>query len=239
MQAFEKVRASFDALPYMRHDQALFLQRFVAEHDARDVLEVGFYQGKSSAYIAAILEDLGRGHLISIDRASARRREPNIEGVLAALDLSHRVTPVYAHRSYTWELAKMIREAPRPQFDLCYFDAGHTWDETGFGFLLVDMLLKPGGWIVFDDLKWTIDAALPKMSKPPKGWVACSEDERATPAVGLVFELLVPHLGYTEVQSVLHGSWGVARKPLAGARSQGRGMLARMKQLAAGRSVRN
>jgi len=213
MDNFEKVRTVFDDLEYMRHPQARLIRDFVIEQDSRDILEVGFYHGKSSAYLASILEDLGRGHLVTIDRETSRSREPNIEKVLSTLNLSHRVTPVYAHRSYTWELATMIRAKPRPQFDLCYFDGGHTWDPTGFGFVLVDMLLRPGGWIIFDDLPWTIEAAMQDMAKLPAHWRAADPDERSTPAVGLVFELLVPHLGYTDRRIINDGQWGVARKP--------------------------
>lgn len=196
------------------------MRDLIVEQDAHDILEIGFYHGKSSAYFAAILEDLGRGHLVTIDRDTAQQREPNIEQVLSELDLRHRVTPVYARRSYTWEMSKMIRTGPRPQFDLCYFDGGHTWDATGFGFLLVDMLLRPGSCIVFDDLKWTIEAAVRNQSSVPKQWRACSTDERATPAVQLVFDLLVPHLGYTDLRVANDGRWGIARKPLGDARRE-------------------
>lgn len=210
----ERVRTQFGDLQYMGHPQAMFMRDFIVEHDVRDVLEIGFYQGKSSAYFAAILEDLGRGHLTTIDRRNARNREPNIEQVLAALGLEHRVTPVYAHRSYTWELAKMIQDRPRRQFDLCYFDGGHTWDGTGFGFVLVDMLLRPGGWIIFDDLPWTIEVSTRHRKDMPKAWRKYGPDERATPAVQLVFDLIVPRFGYTDERIVNDGQWGIARKPL-------------------------
>ncbi|MEZ4597942.1 MAG: hypothetical protein R3C32_14675 [Chloroflexota bacterium] len=45
--------------------------------DLRDLLEIGFYQGKSSAYIGAILEDRGGpGHLLTIDRGDRARNPP-------------------------------------------------------------------------------------------------------------------------------------------------------------------
>lgn len=218
---FENVNTSFADLQYMRHAEAKILRDIVVEHDIRDILEIGFYQGKSSAYLAAMLEDLGRGHLLTIDREKARQHRPNIEGVLATLSLSHRVTPVFAERSYTWEMARLIRSSPRPQFDLCYFDGGHTWDQTGFGFLLVDMLLRPGGLIVFDDLDWTIEAAMRQRKTSPKYWRASSEDERTTPGVKLVFDLLVPHLGYTDLRKVNEDRWGIALKPRDNLRSRG------------------
>lgn len=230
MDHFESVKSSFDDLPYMRHPQAKLMRDLVIERDARDILEIGFFHGKSSAYFAAILEDLGRGHLVTIDHESARQREPNIEQVLSVLDLAHRVTPIYAERSYTWEMAKMIRARPRPQFDLCYFDGGHTWDGTGFGFVLVDMLLRPGGWIVFDDVPWTIEAATRHRTKVPRYWRNVSPDERSAPAVQLVFDLLVPHLGYTDRAVINRGRWGLARKPITepALRSPAQGSLRRV-----------
>jgi predicted O-methyltransferase YrrM len=217
---FDNVHKAFSDLQYMRVPQAVLMRDFIVEHAVRDILEIGFYHGKSSAYFAAILEDLGRGHLLTIDLVSAQKRELNIDQVLSTLGLRHRVTPVFAERSYTWELGKMIRTVPRPQFDLCYFDGGHTWDLTGFGFLLVDMLLRPGGWIIFDDLEWTMQSAMKDRPVPPRQWRACSADEQATPGVKLVFDLLVPHLGYTDRSVINGGRWGIARKPVLAAQQQ-------------------
>jgi predicted O-methyltransferase YrrM len=229
MNNLEKVESRFADLRYMRHLQATLLRDIIVGHEVRDVLEIGFYHGKSSAYFAAILEDLGRGHLVTIDKENARGREPNINQVLSTLGLAHRVTPIFAHRSYTWELSKMIRATPRPQFDLCYFDGGHTWDPTGFGFLLVDMLLRPGGWIIFDDLEWTVQGALKRRANPPRRWLTFSPDERDTPAVRLVFDQLVPHLGYTDMRIVNDGRWGIARKPLTSERRKAPpGVLSRL-----------
>jgi len=220
MTYFEKVDAAYGAVPYMTRAQASFLRSFVAENDCRDVLELGFFHGKSSAYIAAILEDRGgSGHLVTIDLEASRNREPNIESVLSTLGLSHRVTPIFARRSYTWELAKMMQAQPRPQFDLCYLDGDHTWDGTGFGFLLVDTLLRPGGWIIFDDLPWTAESFLRSGGSLPKRWRMASEDEITAPGVGMVFDILVPHLGYTDLQTVQNGWWGIARKPFDGVAS--------------------
>jgi predicted O-methyltransferase YrrM len=218
MSHFDRVTETYASLDYMNEAQAQLIRNFIVERDARDILEIGFYHGKSSAYIAAILEDLGRGHLVTMDREAARDFDPNIETVLSTLGLAHRVTPVYAHRSYTWDMATMIESSPRPQFDLCYFDGDHTWDGTGYGFLLADMLLKPGGWIVFDDLKWTVDAVFKAGMKAAKAWTLCSPDEQQAPAVQMVFDLLVPHLGYTDLEVAHKGWWGIARKPFDGPR---------------------
>lgn len=214
MTHFDRVTTTLRDLKYMNERQAAVLRDFIAAHECADILEIGFFSGKSSAYIAAILEDRGRGHLTTIDKLSAKRRTPNIDATLESVQLAHRVTPIFAHRSYTWELGKLIRRAPRPQFDLCYFDGGHTWDETGLGFLLVDMLLKPGGWIVFDDLDWTINKSLTYAPGREKRFARYSDDEKAAAGVRMVFETIVPHLGYRPLSRADAPQWGFAQKPV-------------------------
>ncbi len=234
MKHLQKVSDAFPSLQFMSHEQAEVLREFITERETADVLEIGFFHGKSSAYIAAILEDMGRGHLVTIDRDKALNREPNINEVLTQVGLPHRVTPILAQHSFTWELAKMITADPRPQFDLCYFDADHTWEGTGFGFVLVDMLLRPGGWIIFDDLEWTMKDSMAQNDKAPRTWRARSADEQAAAPVKMVFETLVPHLGYTDLHTLYGGWWGAARKPPGAAKSND-GTLSRMMKAMAGR----
>ena len=152
MTGIHDVDRMFPDLLYMTLEQATFLDRLLKQHHLTRCLELGFFHGKSSAFIAAILRDIGEGHLVTIDRKNALQREPDIFQVLAALDLGSWVTVSYEQRSYTWKLMRMLEQAERPVFDFCYIDAAHTWDDTGFAFFLVDELLRPGGWLLFDDL---------------------------------------------------------------------------------------
>lgn len=175
--------------------------------------EIGFFRGKSSAYIGAILEDQGAGKLTTIDRLTAARlTEPNIHTLIGELGLSHRVEPIFAHRSFTWELSRLMRMDPMPRFDLCYFDGGHTWDDTGFGFTLVNYLLKPGGVIVFDDIDWTISGSK-AYRRDSELMARFSEDERACQSVRLVWDILVPRMGYTRIEEIPLAGWAVAQKP--------------------------
>lgn len=212
MSKFELITERFAEVKYMNAARAGVLRDLIVRYDARDILEIGFYQGKSSLYIGGALEDLGRGHLVTIDREVARQHDPNIETLLATSGLAHRVTPVYAYRSFTWELQKMAAQTPRPQFDLCYFDGGHTWDETGFGFLLVDLLLRPGGVIVFDDMNWTV-AGSAAYARHAGKIATYSPDEAETRSVERVWDLLVPERGYERIERLDKIHWGVARKP--------------------------
>jgi len=211
MEELKRVSEMLRGVQYMNEHQAIRIRNFVLKNDLCEILEIGFFKGKSSAYIASIIKEMGKGHLTTIDLESARNRSPNIEECLERLDFLDLVTPIYAQRSHTWELKKLITKSPRPQFDLCYFDGGHTWDVTGFGFLLVDFLLRPGGWIIFDDLNWTIDKSVANTPKMAQLYNKFSQDEKSTPGVRTVFETIVPHLGYTNVHEV--GPWGYAQKP--------------------------
>ncbi len=219
MSVFDLITRDYRHIPYMDGRRAAVLREIITTSGARDILEIGFYQGKSSLYIGAILEDLGGpdspGRLVTIDKATARKHEPNILDLLEQTGLGHRVEPRFAHRSYTWEMQRMIAEQPRPQFDLCYFDGGHQWDGTGFGVLLVDMLLKPGGILVLDDMNWSLERSAYHRARP--GSVAgFSPDERAAQTVRLVWRTILPHLGYEHVREYPALDWGVARKPGGG-----------------------
>jgi predicted O-methyltransferase YrrM len=212
MTSFDRVTETWGDLKYMDLPRAEYLRNLIVTNDLQDLLELGFYKGKSSAYLGAVLEDLGRGHLTTMDRATARGHQPGISDVLAKVDLSHRVSPIFAHRSFTWELGKMLEQTPRPQFDFCYLDGGHTWDVTGFGFLLVDMMMKPGGIILLDDLDWSI--AKSPQAKTPRGlatYEAYSDDEKAAKGVRMTFDHIADHLGY-DVEEVPQFQWGIARK---------------------------
>ncbi|HEY5049691.1 MAG TPA: hypothetical protein VII50_02230, partial [Acidothermaceae bacterium] len=72
-------------------------------------------------------------------------------------------------------------------------------------------LLRPGGWMVFDDLPWTY-ASSPALSQLP--WVQkMSDEERTTPQVQRIFDLLVKtHPAYDLFRE--EGQWGLAQKAL-------------------------
>lgn len=213
MSTFETVTARFGDVPYMQEAAAATLRDVLLEAGATDLLEIGFYQGKSSAYMAAILEDRGgAGSLLTVDRTGARDHDPNIDTILDDLELSHRVTPLVAKRSYTWELQRLIADPDGPRFDFCYFDGGHTWDLTGFGVVLVDMLLRPGGLLLLDDMDWAI-ANSPYYTARPSITQKYDDDEVEAFPVRLVWDTVLPHLGYEQFREYPEHHWGLCRKP--------------------------
>lgn len=215
-EAVAMVDAEYDDLPYMKADKAVIMANLIRENRLSQLLELGIFKGKSTAYLAALVKTSGHGHLTTIDRQNIERHEPNVHDVLAKLGLEQHVTVHLEPSSLTWRLMRMLEANPRPQFDFCYFDAGHTWDTTGFAFDLVDRLLVPGGWIIFDDMDWTIEASTTRRGNIDAMRKRYTEDELTTPQVRQVWELLVkPHPAYDRHQEV--GLWGIARKkPLGG-----------------------
>lgn len=190
----------------MSIEQARLLEEL--DDSIRDVLELGFCHGVSTCYLAAIVGSRG-GHVTAIDLADARDNEPNADQLLTTTGLSDAVTLHYEPTSYIWRLMKMLEESPEPRFDLCYIDGAHSWAVDGFAFFLADRLLRPGGWIVFDDLRWTY-ATSPALHDSM--FVReLPEDERLTPQIQRVYELLVkPHPSYGEFRVV--DDWAFARK---------------------------
>lgn len=201
----------FGHLPYMNIDRAELLNSFFKKYNIKNCLELGFYHGKSSAYIATILNQQQEGHLTTIDLRSAKEMKPNINQILNELNLSQWVTPYFEPKSYIWRLMKMIEKNPEPIFDFCYLDGGHTWSDTGFGFFLVDKLLKKGGWIIFDDLNYCYKDIMKPNKENPSWLLKMSNEELETMQVRKVWELLVKkHPNYTNFKE--DKQWGFAQK---------------------------
>jgi predicted O-methyltransferase YrrM len=176
---------------------------WVREHRPAQVLELGFAHGYAAVHIGAALEANGEGQLISVDNVSAHERRPPAATLVEQADLGHRIELVYEPTSYTWFLHRQLREQLRdgviePRYDFCFLDGAHTWNVDGFAFTLVDLLLRPGGTILFDDLRWR-----PGDDADP--------EDRAVDGMAEVWDLLVAtHPRYGEL--VTDGDWGWATK---------------------------
>lgn len=190
---FDEVSRLVDHASQTRSFRAKIIYDFIVSNDITNILELGIAHGATSCYMAAALQEKRAGHVTTMDLESAKSREPNISTLLSRTRLEEYVTPVFAKRSYTWELMKLIERQTHdnrcePIFEFCYLDGAHSWEADGLAFYLVEKLLKPGGWILFDDLYWTFEL----MMKDDPGWVgAMPRDERETPQVERIFTLLV------------------------------------------------
>lgn len=204
----EEVHARVGDVPYMRPREARIFHDLIVSQRLSSALELGFLHGVSSAYIAGALEEAGGGRLTTIDLVTARDRQPSIEQLLERCGLSHQVEIFYEPKTFNWRLMRFLERRHERQFDICYIDGGHTWTDTGFAFCLVKLLLKPGGWVIFDDLPHTFRDS----SSRDASWVRrMTEEEQTTPQVDNVFRLLVTRDAEFHVFRRIN-SLGIARK---------------------------
>jgi predicted O-methyltransferase YrrM len=209
MNSTEKVAEIVGSTPHMTREQAERISRFILDNHIREILELGFRHGVSTAYMAATLAGAGSGRIVTIDLVSAKHNNPNIEELLERVGERKRVEVFYEPTSYTWRLMRLLQEDPEPRFDLCYIDGAHDWFVDGFAFFLVDRLLRPGGWIVFDDMHWTY-AGSPALGQTNRV-KEMPHDERTAPQVRLVYDLLVKtHPNYHNFRE--EGDWAFAQK---------------------------
>jgi predicted O-methyltransferase YrrM len=195
------------------------LYELAAKDGIEQIAELGCAHGTSTAYLAAALEAKGAGLVRTFDREDAREREPNLFTVLQHVGVDARVRSTLSPSSYTWELMRILEErtegeVTQPLFDFCFLDGAHTWETDGLAFLLVDRLLHPDRWIVFDDVNWTLGSS-PTLKDTPRV-KALPEDERTMPHVRKVIDLLVRPRGY-EIRFL--GNTACAYKPAPDAAS--------------------
>ena len=191
----------------MKHSQAVYLRDLILSKNLQNLCELGHYHGKSSAYLASILSEQGYGRLTTFDLA-ATVVKPSIHDLLSEFNLHQYVETVISAEGYIWDLANRIKENPENKFDFCYIDGGHTFESTGLGFVLVNILMKQGGHIVLDDVKWTINNS-PALFNFYKN---LTDTQRNANGVEMVCDIIIPSLGYELVDRNVGLNWAVYKK---------------------------
>ena len=122
--------------------------------------------------------------------------------------------PVFTNTTYNWELLKLIEQQTEngvcnPLFDFCYMDGARNFEVDYCAFFLVDKLLKPGGYILFDDLFWTYNNS--HSLKNTDFVKAMADDEKSMPHIKQLVDFVVhQHPDYTV--RVLDRYWAIAPK---------------------------
>jgi predicted O-methyltransferase YrrM len=178
---------------------------------------MGTCRGASAIFIAAALRANGEGHLVTVDSCKYTWTDPTPAETLARAGLNDLVTLDRRFSTYTWFLkdemqAATVDGAVVPRYDLIFLDGAKNWSTDGLAVLLAERLLRPGGWLLLDDLGWTYEKFVKDKKVHYEIDVAkLSEAERTQPHLRAVFDLLVrTHPAFDECRD--DGWWGWAHK---------------------------
>lgn len=128
---------------------------FILKNELKRCLELGFAHGVGTVWMAGAIQKLGEGKVIAVDVQDALTLNPSATEMLNRSGLSAFAELHYDEFSYTWHLKRHLKEYREQPFDFVFIDGAHDWDTDGFAFFLVASMLRPGGWILFDDLNWS------------------------------------------------------------------------------------
>jgi predicted O-methyltransferase YrrM len=163
---------------------------FIKTTDSKLIAEIGVFKGHTAMKFAEYLKGRGELHLFDFeDMVSNVEKMLNDAGYFNVLSHGNSRKTM---DSYNWSLMKLLQAQKEPMFDYVYLDGAHVWAVDALTFFLVDRLLKPGGYIDFDDYDWTLESS-PSMnpnSFPPTKEMF-TQEQIETRQVALIIELLV------------------------------------------------
>lgn len=205
-------------LPHTHSSRGRVLYRHIRRSRPGSVLEMGTARGGSAVFIAAALHANGAGHLTSVDSLRWQRTDPSPHDVLAGAGLRDWVTFDANYSTYTWFLKADIEKhldssgSVEPVYDLIFLDGAKNWTTDGLAVVLAERLLRPGGWLLLDDLGWSYGQNITTAMHYGIQLDHLSEQERDQPHLRAIFDLLVrtnPAFVRFRIQD---DWWGWARK---------------------------
>jgi predicted O-methyltransferase YrrM len=84
---FSDVKQQVYKIPFTTPAKGAVLYNTIIERSCEKCLELGFAHGVGTAYIAAALDQLGRGSVLAFDRAISKNRNPRADELLASIGL--------------------------------------------------------------------------------------------------------------------------------------------------------
>jgi hypothetical protein len=212
---FERIRQAVEGVPVMTPAQGRVIYDHVMQAQPTHVLELGTASGVSAAYMAAALDELGRGSVTTLDKQQYLPTPlPEKQAFAKVPELLGYVTfERPPDSSYVWWLLRKIEQRSdsagncEALYDFCYLDGAHDFTVDGLAAYLVEKLLRPDAWLLLDDLNWCYAADV-----VPPDPDRFSDDEIHAPMVRLIFDVLLKqHPSFTEFR-IQDGSWGWAKK---------------------------
>ncbi len=215
---FEEIYSIVGGVKYIKTKNSQFLYDFILKEKLTHILELGIAHGTATCYMAAALQELGKGSITAVDLLK-NSFKPSAEEQLQRSGLSEIANVVRMQTSYTWFLHDDILRNTKDNtcneiYDLCIIDGPKNWTIDGAAFFFADKLLKKNAWIIFDDYNWTY-AAADNRRDITDGIThrLLSAEEKEIPHVRDIFELLVKqHPCYGNFMLLEDSGWALAQK---------------------------
>ncbi|MCC8194236.1 MAG: class I SAM-dependent methyltransferase [Deltaproteobacteria bacterium] len=188
----------------------LFLYLLALHRKARKkicVAEIGIGVGATTKEIMALLS--------ADDALYIFDYEKTIDDFLRSID-RNAIKPAFhplgnsdlIYDSYAWPLAKLAlktREDPEADglFDLVYLDGAHTLLHDAAACAIVKTLMRPGGFILFDDMTWRISHSPTRNpAVRPESLGEYTQEQRDSAQVAMVVDILMrTDPGFEEIES--------------------------------------
>lgn len=189
------------------------IYHLIVENKIRSCIELGTGFGSTACVIAAALEEIGGGKLVTVDRVLLQPL--NVVKLMNHIGIDpNTIDVVTDNLGYNWYLPELIqkqtiRDKCEPIFDFCLLDGAHEWEPDALAFTLVSRLIKPGGLIAIDDINYRLRMS-PHWEETHADYSARELD---TYQMRMVYELVVMnHPEYSDFQITHQGRIGWARK---------------------------
>ncbi|MAZ84415.1 MAG: hypothetical protein CME90_12535 [Hoeflea sp.] len=187
-------KPEFSSLSTPSADALLVLSKIKEKKDRVTIAEVGVGIGATTVEFCRNLGDSDKIYLFDF---TATLNE--LCGDLSALGYEN-VFPFgstrHTYDSYVWQLLKLAKHhlnAGDPAiFDFIYLDGAHTFLHDSGAAAICKLLLKPGGYLLFDDYNWTFMSSPtlnPEKKPEVTGWY--SSEQLSYPNVRMVCEVLM------------------------------------------------
>ena len=162
------------------------------------IAEIGIWKGGTSFQLAKFLDGKGELHLFDyqdiVDETAKNLNDVGFSNIVS-WGSSYKYLD-----SYNWTLMKLMERSTEPIFDFIYMDGAHTWAIDALTFFLCDKLLKPGGYLDFDDYHWTLRNSSLDPLKIPETALLYTDEQIDSKQVKLIVDLLVKRNdGYKQV----------------------------------------
>lgn len=157
MADLERIEAFINGVPYMHRKQAELLDELFSRLRPKLIVECGTYHGAGTCYLAELASDYG-GHVATIDlpwTLTDPQFQPKAEELLERCGLKNAKVIRRADGAEGWfaEYFDACRLRSAEPLDFVYIDGGHTWARVVAQFAMAYAALRPGGWLVCDDIE--------------------------------------------------------------------------------------